>query len=338
MPTLVSIIIVNWNAKNYLKKCIESLQEQTYQNFKIIFVDNASTDDSVEFVKTNFPKVKIIRNKENLGFAQGNNIGIKESHGEIICLFNPDAVAKSDWLSILVSALESSEKIGAVTGKMFYLGDEYGKNKVFCTWSKIDPYTATPYNFSENEPSSTVDYLTGAAMLLKREVFEKVGFLDPRYFLYFDETDWCARIIRAGYELLYVPNAEVWHKVSGSISDSDKKIYYMERSRIRFAIKNFDWTYLPIFHLNFFLESLYVFGRDIKNGKFTRTKIRLRAIFWNFFHFNETIQRRKNDFSLLKSNGAIKSYNKSLPLRKIKIPNRHLFSQIDVFEKIIKFN
>ena len=325
MPTLVSIIIVNWNAKNYLKKCIESLLEQTYQNFEIIFVDNASTDDSVEFVKTNFPKIKIIQNKENLGFAQGNNIGIKESQGEIICLFNPDAVAKSDWLSILVSTLESSEKIGAVTGKMFYLGDEYGENQIFCTWSKIDPYSAMPYNFYENEPGSNVDYLTGAAMLLKREVLEKVGLLDPGYFLYFDETDWCARIIRAGYELVYVPNAEVWHKVSASISDSEKKIYYMERSRIRFAIKNFDQTYLPIFHLRFFLETLYVLGRDLKNRNFTRTKIRLGAISWNFSHLNETIQRRKIDFSQIKSKGIFQSYNKSLPLRKIRVPNRPSF-------------
>jgi len=94
MSPLVSIIIVNWNAKNYLQKCIESLLEQTYQNFEIIFVDNASSDGSVEFVKTNFPKIKIIENKKNLGFAKGNNIGIKNSQGEIICLFNPDAVAK----------------------------------------------------------------------------------------------------------------------------------------------------------------------------------------------------------------------------------------------------
>lgn len=320
MSPLVSIIIVNWNAKNYLQKCIESLLEQTYQNFEIIFVDNASSDGSVEFVKTNFPKIKIIENKKNLGFAKGNNIGIKNSQGEIICLFNPDAVAKKDWLSILVSSIQSSEKIGAVTGKMFYLGDEYGKGAVFCTWSKVDPYTAMPYNFFDNEPTSSVDYLSGAAMLLKRAVVEKVGFLDTGYFLYFDETDWCARMIRAGYELVYVPTAEVWHKVSGSISDSEKKIYYMERSRIRFAIKNFDRAYLPIFHLIFFLETLYVFGRDIKNRKFSRTKIRLKAISWNFLHLNETLRRRKNDFSLLKRKGTLKSYNKSLPLRKISIP------------------
>jgi len=208
---------------------------------------------------------------------------------------------------------------------MFYLGDEYGKGAVFCTWSKVDPYTAMPYNFFDNEPTSSVDYLSGAAMLLKRAVVEKVGFLDTGYFLYFDETDWCARMIRAGYELVYVPTAEVWHKVSGSISDSEKKIYYMERSRIRFAIKNFDCAYLPIFHLSFFLETLYVLGRDIKNRKFSRTKIRFKAISWNFLHLNETLRRRKNDFSLLKRKGTLKSYNKSLPLRKVRIPNRRFF-------------
>ena len=200
---LASIIIVNWNAKAYLKECLESILSQTFTDYEIILVDNASTDDSVNFVKDNFPQVKIIQNKDNVGFAEGNNIGIENSTGKIIVLFNPDAVADKDWLSILIHVLQSSKRIAAVTGKMYYLGDKYGKDAVFCTWSKIDPYSATPYNFHNNEPVSKVDYISGAAMAIKKDILENVGLVDSGYFLYFEETDLCARMIRAGYDLMY---------------------------------------------------------------------------------------------------------------------------------------
>jgi len=251
MNSLVSIIIVNWNAKNYLKECISSLLNQTYQNYEIILVDNASTDDSVKFVEKEFSSIKIIKNTKNLGFAQGNNIGIKNSKGDLIALFNPDAVADKNWLENLVSAIQKSEKKAATAGKIFYLGDKFGKNAVFCTWPKMNPYSAMPYNFHNEEPSSNVDYLSGAAMLVKKTVIDKVGFLDPDYFLYFEETDWCARMIRAGYDLEYVPNAIAWHVVSSTISDDEKKTYFIERSRIRFALKNFDVSYLLIFYFQY---------------------------------------------------------------------------------------
>jgi len=318
MKPLVSIIIVNWNGMEYIKQCIDSILKQSYTNYEIIFVDNASSDGSIEFVEKTFPKIKIIKNKENLGFAQGNNIGISKSKGAFIALFNPDAVADEEWIEILVSALESSDKIGGVTGKMFYLGNQYGKNSVFCSWSKLNPFSANPYNFHNDEPTSKVDYLAGGAMMIKSEVIKKIGLLDPEYFLYFDETDWCARMIKAGYDLVYIPTALVWHAISASISESNKKIYFMERSRIRFAIKNFDLPHLPIFLIIIFAETLFLFGRDVTRMNFSRTKIRLRAIGWNILKLKKTIQQRKKDISHIKKNGMVYSYNNSLPLRKLK--------------------
>ena len=319
MKSLVSIIIVNWNAKKYLKSCIDSLLAQTYQNYEIIVVDNASTDDSVKFLEKEFSSIKIIKNKKNLGFAEGNNIGIKNSKGDLIALFNPDAIADKDWLSSLVQKIQSSNKIGGVAGKIFYLNEKFGKNAVFCTWSKIDPYSAMPYNFHNDEPSSNVDYLSGGAMLVKKEVIDKAGFLDPEFFLYFEETDWCARMIRAGYDLVYVSNAIAWHEVSSTISDDEKKTYLMERSRIRFALKNFDLSYLPIFYFRFFLgETIFVFLRDLKNRNFSRSRIRIRAIAWNFINFKKIISRRNKDMKKLKLIGKIRSYNRSLPLQSIK--------------------
>jgi len=316
---LVSIIIVSWNTKKYLRDCIISIENQTYTNFEIILVDNASSDGSIEFVKENFSKVHVIKNDDNLGFAEGNNIGIKNSKGSIIALFNPDAVADKNWLSNLISILSSSDTIAAASGKMYYLGDQFGKDKIFCTWPKIDPITAMPFNYNNNEPISKVDYLSGAAMVVKKSIIDKIGLLDSDYFLYFEETDWCARMIRAGYDLIYTPNAIVWHAVSATISESDKKIYYMERSRIRFALKNFDRFYLLIFSLYFFMESFFVFTRDIKKKNFSRSRIRFRTILWNLCNMWSTISKRKKEMSILRRNGRIKSYNKSLPLRELKI-------------------
>lgn len=314
----VSIIIVNWNGKKYLEKCIKSLLAQSYKDFEIILVDNASTDDSLELVRHKFPMVRIIQNKTNVGFAEGNNIGIEKSDGKLVALVNPDAFVDVDWLLTLVEVLEGFSGIAAVTGKIYYFGDKYGKDAVFCTWPKINCYSATPYNFHDNEPKSKVDYLSGAAMLVRREVIERIGKMDTGYFLFFEETDWCARMIRAGYDLVYIPEAKAWHVVSASVSDSQKKTYFLERNRIRFAIKNFDLDHLLVFYFYLFTETAFVLLRDIKNGNFTRAKIRLRAIVWNIFNIKKTILQRNMDTCILKNNGEIRSYNKSLPLLSFK--------------------
>jgi len=316
----VSIIIVNWNAEKFLEKCISSLENQTYKNFEIIFVDNASEDNSVELVEKKFPSVNVIKNNQNLGFAEGNNIGIRKAKSDLIALFNPDAVAHEEWLSTLVTVIQSSDKIGAVAGKLFYLDDKFVKNAVFCTWPKIDPYTSLPYNFHDDEPSSKVDYLTGAAMLVKKEVISKIGLMDSGYFLYFEESDWCARMIRAGYDLIYVPEAIAWHAVSSTVSDGEKKAYFMDRSRIRFAVKNFDSSYLFIFYIRLFVESIHLFLKDLKHGNFSKSCIRLRAMQWNSANFIHTLQKRKEDMAYLKKNGSVRSYNRFLPLKKVIIP------------------
>lgn len=312
----VSVIVVNWNGMEFIRQCLESLLVQSYRDFEIIVVDNDSSDGSAELVEKEFPQARLIRNNRNVGYAEGNNIGIKESSGDIICFFNPDAMAEKNWLSVMVSSLQSSETIGACAGKMYYLGDRFGKNAVFCTWSKVGPYSANPYNFHGDEPVSKVDYVTGAAMAVKRGVIDRVGLMDGDYFLYFDETDLCARMIRAGYDLLYIPTAVAWHAVSGLVSDSDKKTYFMERSRIRFAIKNFDARYIACFYAILLADTLMTFSRDMVRKDFTRSRIRCRAILWNMANLKHTLRRRKHDFDRLKKSAGFRPYNDSLPLSK----------------------
>jgi GT2 family glycosyltransferase len=320
---LVSIIVVNYNGKKYLHECLTSLLNQTYRNFEIILVDNKSSDDSVKFVQSNFGnRILVTQNDTNLGFAAGCNIGIKRSKGSLIALFNQDAIADKEWLSTLVYVVQSAEDIAAAAGKVYYWGDKYGKDIVFCTWSKVDPYTAGAYNFYKgDEPMSKVDYLTGAAMLVKKEVIDKIGLLDPEYFLYFDETEWCARMIRASYDLVYVPQAVTWHVVSASLSDSNLKLYHMNRSRMRFALKNFDLRYLPLYLAFYCLESIYDLTTALRHkNSFALAKIRVRVLVWNLIHLCDTVRLRRADFKLLQNCGRpLRSYNKSLPLRDYKI-------------------
>lgn len=312
MSRLVSIVIVNWNGLKYIDDCIKSLLAQTYTNMEIIIVDNASADGSVEHIEHHYPMVKIVRNDKNLGFAEGTNRGVAVSGGELVALFNQDAIAEAHWLERLVTVISSSADIAAVSGKVYYWGDRFGKDAVFCTWPKIDPYTAFPSNFNGNEPMGEVDYLSGCAMLVKREAMDRVGLLDTGYFLYFEETDWCARMIRAGYRLIYIPDAIVWHVVSGSIDNIDFKLMYMSRNRIRFALKNFDLSYIPVFVVAFSVDTLFELARGIQHKDLNAFNIRLRAIYWNVCNVGQTIKSRRNDLSRIRN---ARSYNRSLPLR-----------------------
>lgn len=313
---LVSVIIATWNGEKYLIECISSLLNQSYKNIEIIMVDNASSDGSVKLALDNFPSVQIIQNSRNLGFAEGTNIGILRAKGELVALFNQDAVAEKNWLAILIQAIESSDNIAAVAGKVYFYGNEHGKNAISSSWSKINPYTGHAYNFSGDEPASKVDYLTGCAMLIRKRVIDEIGLLDPGYFMYFDETDWCARMIRAGYDLLYIPNATVRHVVSASLGESRQKSYYLNRSRIRFALKNFDMKYIPIFTLFLFIETFSIFIRNIINLNLSDTELRIRVLSWNILNLPETLKARKKDQSRFI---RYISYNNSLPLRRYKV-------------------
>ncbi len=317
---LVSILIPNWNSKKYIDRCIMSLLDQTWPNREIILIDNASTDGSVQLAKERFRFVKVIQNVTNLGFAGAINVGIKEARGDLIALFNQDAFAHKDWLRILVEAVERSSNIAAAAGKIFYWREGGEKDAVFCTWPRVDPYTASVYNFSDNEPMSTVDYLSGAAMIVKRNIIQEVGLLDTQYFLYFDETDWCARMIRAGYGLLYIPEAKAWHAVSASVSDAGLKSFYMIRNQIRFVLKNFDLKYIFAFVLFLLVDSTMSFMGNVRRSDLRETKLRLRAICWNILNLKSTLKARRRDLRMIvEARGRASSYNESLPLREYKI-------------------
>lgn len=308
---LVSVIIVNWNGMNYLDNCLKSVRNQNYKPIEIIIVDNGSKDGSLDFVKKNYPEVNIIANDVNRGFAGGNNDGIKRAKGEFIALLNNDTVAHPDWLLHLVRIIRSSPRIAGVCGKIYSLEVP---DRVLFTLPKLNPYTASALWVTINPGVHKVDYLSGNAMMVRRSVIDEIGEMDEEYFAYYEETDWCARMIRAGYELLYVPDAVIWHKQFGS-SSGKFQFYQMERNRIRFALKNFDLYYLIIFVVfypfDFFPRLIYF----LLTSRLEEAWLLTKALFWNALSLRKTFQARRRDFKKIKMPG---SYNRNLPLKTLK--------------------
>jgi GT2 family glycosyltransferase len=309
---LVSLIVLNWNGLAYLPRCLGSLRRQTYRRFETILVDNGSTDGSASYVRTHFPEVRLIETGRNLGFAEGNNVGIRQARGELIGLLNNDTEAAPTWLEELVRALQRApERVAGVCGTVCALEDP---GRVTFTLPKIDPRSAAAYCIRQESPPRLIDYLAGNSMLVRRSVIAEVGLLDPAYFAYYEDTDWSARMIRAGYDLLYVPTAVIAHKTMGTAAP-DWHYHLMARNRLRFALKNFDAAYLPGFLLRYARDLLREAAANRAAGRAGRNRLLLIAVLWNLRHLPATLAARRADRQRLRT---VRSYNRNLPLRSVR--------------------
>ncbi len=306
---LVSIVIVNWNGWHFLPACLDSLARQSYSDHEILMIDNASGDGSVEHVRKEHPHVRIVENRVNVGFAIANNQALDHCRGELIALLNNDTAAESGWLAALVGALESHPNAAGVCGTIVALGDP---GRVVFTTPKVDPYSARAVWVNQPAPLTRVDYLSGNSMLVRRAAIDRLGFLDPAYLAYYEETDWCARALRAAYELLYVPDAIVAHKEMGS-APGDFHAYQMERNRVRFALKNFDADLLPCFLAHYGADTARALARNARDGQHQRSRTISRALAWNLANWWPTLVARRRD--LARIGPRARSYNRSLPLR-----------------------
>jgi GT2 family glycosyltransferase len=257
-PPLVYIIVLTWNGKADTLECLQSLQKLSYPNYKIIVVDNASIDGTAEEVLQLYPTVALIRNSSNLRFAGGNNVGIKaalKNQADYILLLNNDTTVAENFLSHLIEAAGSDEQVGMAGPKIYYHSDP---KRIWYAGGKIDWWSGSishsgvrETDNGQFEKNKTTDYVTGCAMLVKKNVIEKIGILDESYFIYGEDADWSLRAVRAGFELLFVPKAVIWHKVSVSTGGhfSWFKNWNKLKSQLRFLIryaKPFNWLTIPI--------------------------------------------------------------------------------------------
>ncbi len=273
MRSKISVIILNWNGKHYLERCLSSTLKQTYPNFEVILVDNASTDGSVEFIRERFPEVKVICNEKNLGFAAGNNIAIRATQGEYIATLNNDTQVDPHWLEELVSAAESDPKIGMCASKMLFLHRPEIINSTGISLDKAciawDRRGGERNEGDENEPIEVFGPCAGAA-LYRREMLEQVGLFDEDFFAYLEDVDlaWRARLM--GWRCLYVPTAKVYHVHSATgIEGSPLKTYLLGRNKIWTIVKNYPspelFLFLPLitfYDLGAVLYALII-GRDV---------------------------------------------------------------------------
>lgn len=295
MQPKVSIIIVNWNGLDHLQKCLGSIVNQSFKDFEIIFVDNGSKDESLNFVKSNFPQVHIIELEKNYGFAQANNIGINASKGEFIALVNNDTEAHQDWLKELVICIEKDKSIGLVNSKMLLFdkrdtldnaGSDY--SVAGCCFEK-GRLEQDSESYSKDFP---VLLVCAGAALYRRELFEKIGKFDENFFYSYEDVDLSLRAFWAGYNAVFCAKSIIYHKLQATRKKNSKlNTFYNQRNNSIVWYKNvplsFKFKYiLPRFVYN--LGSLVKFVLEGNGGAFIKSKV-------DFYRLRKKLKMLKSD-------------------------------------------
>jgi GT2 family glycosyltransferase len=243
----LSVIILNFNTKNLLRDCLSSVLQQTQGiNFEIIIVDNGSTDGSVEMIEELRIKnkgLRIIKNKKNLGFAKANNQGIRKAAGDYVFLLNSDTFLKKNSLLKLVEFAKDHPQAGGVGPRLLNKdGSKQPSVAPFFTLPRVFLWLLTGDRFLFSSPDTTrqVDWVMGAALLIKKEVFKKTGLLDEHFFMYLEEVEWCYRLKKAGWQIWFYPGAEIFHLVRGSSPEGKQRaIWGICQGLIYFYRKHF---------------------------------------------------------------------------------------------------
>ena len=285
----LSIITVNYNGLKDTCALIESIPFN--ENMEVIVVDNASKLNETSIIQKQFPQVKVIRSDKNLGFAGGNNLGMKAAKGKYIFLINNDTLFKDFNVESLINRLEASPNIGIVCPKIrFAWGTSPIQYAGYTPLSKITVRNQAigygeedkgQYNTAHSTP-----YAHGAAMLIKRNAIEEVGLMPEEFFLYYEEIDWSMMFTRAGYEIWYDPACAIYHKESQSTGqNSPLRIYYMTHNRLLLVKRNWHgiYKYLAYCYLTCIVAPRDIIKYTLK-GRFDLSKAVCKGLFT--FHFS----------------------------------------------------
>ena len=287
----VSIITVNYNNKRFLDKCLASIRKIDYPNYEVILVDNNSIDKSVEMVKKKYPWTKVIKNQRNFGFAKANNQGVKKASGSYLFFLNNDAKIAKKTISLLVKKMEEEKNL-AICGCRIL---SYDGKVYFHTGIDIDIF-GFPVN------NGRLFYTDGAAMMVRKKIFNQLGKFDEKYFIFHEDIDLCWRVLLSGYQIAALPEAIVYHFIGasagGNFPGPEKyqstilRRYYSERNNLRTILKNYSLISL------FFVLPVYLFinfGEILLFILVLKPKMifyYLKAYLWNIINIKDTIKKR----------------------------------------------
>jgi len=304
------VILVGFNAKHFLPKCLRSLQKGTYKNFEILYVDNGSKDGTATYIKKNHPYVRLFEKSRNLGFSPAHEGMIEKAKGDAILILNTDTVLAKNLLEELVKALYKEKSIGAVQPKIL----------MFPSTDKIDSIgsfflpSGFLYHVGYEKDANLPQYnkpmeifsTKGAVMLIKKAVLEKVSFpaskdhkasiFDLDYFTLFEDTDLSHRIWLSGYRILYVPSTYAYHVGGGTVKKMVHSfvIFHGEKNRLATYIKNLSLSnLLRALPQMILMSQIEAFAYLLIKGRIDIFFAVYRALLWNIAHIGITLQKRK---------------------------------------------
>ncbi len=291
---LVSIVTVNYNNTAVTGELLDSLSGNSYGNVEVIVVDNASKEDPTQALLAISPAVKVIRSETNLGFAGGNNLGIKAASGSYLFLVNNDTEFTDGLIEGLLDIFRQYPDAGVVSPKFHYF---FHKGTIeYAGYQAVDMLTGRnsmigckEIDKGQHDEVRETNYAHGGAMMISREAMEKVGLMPEVYFLYYEEFDWCEQFKRKGYKIYYQYKSLIYHKESMTTGkNSPLKTYYITRNRLLFMRRN---VKLPIRLLFMIYFSCLTVPKNTLQFVIRRESVHLKAfwrgIFWNIRHFKK---------------------------------------------------
>ncbi len=248
----VSIIIVNYNGLHFMRELLESVRHQSYRDYEVILVDNASRDGSADFIRENYDWVRLLELRENVGFAEGNNAGARVANGDYLALLNPDTVVDECWLSELVCAIESDPGLGAAVSKIYIAGRECTLDCAGAEFNNIGYFWGRGSNEIDRgqyDDLTEVGGATACSMILRREYLKGMPLFDKSFFGYYEEFELSLRILGRGHRIVYVPKSIVYHKRSGIVrkQSSNPQLYqqwFSNRNRLKILAKYYPLSVL----------------------------------------------------------------------------------------------
>jgi len=297
----ISIIIVNWNGLKWLKNCFDSLIKQTYTQYEIIFVEDASDNqkETIEFVEKKYPHVQIVVNSIHTGFAGGNNKGLTIAKGEYILMLNNDTVQESDYLEQLVHSMNKYPRAASIQSKLVLMNDKSKLDVCGSYWTDttILHYIGLGKAANKKEYNEPKQFFSnkGASMMVRKSVIDSIGFLDDDFWTYYEETDFCHRAWLSGYEVWYTPNAVCYHANGGTSAiqhNNSLIMFHNLKNKLNSYIKNFEYRnllYIIPFHIAI---SIVTSMMMLLQGKWKHGLVCFTAIGWNILHISSTVKKR----------------------------------------------